>query len=378
MESVLTAFIVIFLMLFAALTLSYAVIHSQETLGTSWQNMQERLADQSNVRLAVLDAETNSSGAVAQLTIENLGSAKLADFTNWDVIVHYYDNSAPAAYRIQWLPYDAGVLTPGQWGVEGFYGDAANDETEAFEPGVFNPGEEMVIQLALTPAAGAGTPIQVTLATGEGSETSMIFYANHPPILASNAGLSLIPGASEAITTALLQSTDADDDAAELIYTLVSAPAQGTLSLTSPFTQADIDNSLLTYTHTGSGDDSFTFTVSDGKDTIGSYTFTITVNEPPTLAVNTGLTMPAAGIAVIQTSVLQVNDPDTPASQLVYTVTDAPDQGTLNLGSTFTQQDIDSGLLSYSHTGSSPDSFTFSVSDGENTIDNLVFTINIS
>ena len=41
------------------------------------------------------------------------------------------------------------------------------------------------------------------------------------------------------------------------------------------FTQEDIDNALLVYTHQGIGSDSFQFTISDGDSVIGSFTFVI-------------------------------------------------------------------------------------------------------
>jgi hypothetical protein len=131
----------------------------------------------------------------------------------------------------------------------------------------------------------------------------------------------------------------------------------------------------LTYTHTGSESDSFQFTVSDGKDTIGPYTFTFAISLPPELVVNAGLTVTSGGTETITSEQLQVTDADDPTTGLNYTVTAAPTQGDLSLGTAFTQDDIDNGRLTYTHTGSESDSFQFTVSDGETALGPYLFTI---
>ncbi len=91
------------------------------------------------------------------------------------------------------------------------------------------------------------------------------------------------------------------------------------------------------------------------------------------MAVNAGLTLNVGAAATISTSILQVSDVSYPDSQLTFTVGTAPTHGTLSdngtaltAGSTFTEADIDNGLLSYLNTDTTAinDSFTFSVSDG--------------
>src|SRR4030065_86432 len=103
------------------------------------------------------------------------------------------------------------------------------------------------------------------------------------------------------------------------------------------FPQADIDNGLLAYSHTGDGSDSFQFTISDGKDTFGPYTFTISLQ--PVLSVNAGLTVTGGGTGAITSTLLQTTDGDDQTSSLLYAVTTPPAQGSLNLGNMFTQAD---------------------------------------
>jgi hypothetical protein len=113
---------------------------------------------------------------------------------------------------------------------------------------------------------------------------------NTPPVLIANTGLKLSPGATLPLTPALLKTTDPDGN--PLTYTLATVPKFGSLKLNaqtlspgSTFTQADIDNGTLTYTHNSNirqltQDDRFTagfdgsidgqfaaWSASDGNDT---------------------------------------------------------------------------------------------------------------
>ncbi len=124
--------------------------------------------------------------------------------------------------------------------------------------------------------------------------------ANADPVVVNNSGMTVGTGTTTAITPADLQSTDADDNNADLIYTLTSLPANGTLYLSgsplsvgSTFTQGDIDSGLVTYGEMGGSPatDSFDFVVTDPN---GGYTaphtFTITITGVSTTTYNVGVT----------------------------------------------------------------------------------------
>ncbi|MBD2041903.1 cadherin-like domain-containing protein [Microcoleus sp. FACHB-672] len=213
------------------------------------------------------------------------------------------------------------------------------------------------------------------------------------PILATNTGLALTEGTSGIINTGTLQVTDIDTAPTQLIYSVTTSPTNGTLFLngvaTTSFTQDDIDNSRITYTHNGSEttNDSFTFTISDGTNTLGASTFNFTinaVNNVPILATNAGLTLNEGTSANVSSGVLQTTDVDTAPTQLIYSVTTSPSNGTLFLNgvvtTSFTQDDINSNRVTYLHNGSetTTDSFTFTVSDGVNTLNGATFAINIT
>jgi len=108
-------------------------------------------------------------------------------------------------------------------------------------------------------------------------------------------------------------------------------------------------------------------------------------NDSPVLVNNTGLTVDEGGTKTITNTMLLVTDTDNTPAELIYTVEVVPGNGTLKLGGTatgsFTQKDIDDGMLAYEHNGSetSSDSFVFSVSDGAGgTIGNTTFNISVN
>ena len=128
-------------------------------------------------------------------------------------------------------------------------------------------------------------------------------------------------------------------------------------------------------------DDSHTIDViaidADGLDYEETITIKVVdINEQATVSANTGVSIRQFDSDIVITnSMLQEGDPDTLDSgdQVTFTLTSLPTQGqlrvdnmVLGLGGTFTQADIDSGLLRYDHTSSgfANDSFDFTVEDG--------------
>ncbi len=378
MENVLSAIVVFFLLLFSVLTLSGAFMNAQITMQDAWKRMAQRIDAQQRTALEFVDAEVVNSGTRLDLVLRNSGQTAQADFDRWDVIAQYDDSTAGTARQVAWLPFSSSLGIGQTWSVEGIYLDDALTQPEAFERTLLNSGEIVQLRLELPSAVGIGLPIQTTVSTDNGVTVSATTLRNIPPILAVNLPLTVNAGATAAITDSLLSTTDADDLPDDLVYTVTTAPARGTLSLGSTFTQAQIDGGLLTYAHGGGVDgDTFVFSVSDGVDTIGTFTFTINVNQPPALAANAGMTMVQNSTQGITSAMLAVTDSDNAASELIYTILIPTTQGLLSYGPTFTQAEIDNGMLVYQHTGVGHDSFRFTVSDGNAEIGPFNFLITV-
>ena len=86
-----------------------------------------------------------------EVTLRNNGETKLADFALWDVTVQYYDYLNNN--QVFWLTYNEGEPSDNQWTVKGIYLDATTETPELMEPGVLNPGEEIIIRGKLSPKA---------------------------------------------------------------------------------------------------------------------------------------------------------------------------------------------------------------------------------
>jgi 20S proteasome alpha/beta subunit len=90
-----------------------------------------------------------------------------------------------------------------------------------------------------------------------------------PPAMVNDHALVVGIGKTGIITPSYLAASDSGNGDAQLTYTIVTGPSFGTLLksgfATFSFTQADIDNGLITYRENGSNVpfDSFTFKVSD-------------------------------------------------------------------------------------------------------------------
>lgn len=171
---------------------------------------------------------------------------------------------------------------------------------------------------------------------------------NDPPVLVTNAGLTVNENGSAAITSAQLHVTDVDNTDNQLIFSVTTNPAHGHLELTTAagvaitsFTAEDIDNNKLVYVHDGSQttSDGFSFTVSDGAGgSIGTTAFAIAVNavnDPPVNSVP-GTQVTAQDVPIefsaARGNALTVSDPDAGSSVIKVTLTAT--NGTLTLATT--------------------------------------------
>ncbi|WP_053203043.1 choice-of-anchor L domain-containing protein [Jiangella muralis] len=123
-------------------------------------------------------------------------------------------------------------------------------------------GETNHVKLAIADTSDPIFDSAVLIAAGT-------FEANHPPVADDQAVETTVD------TPVDITLTGTDEDGDELTYELASEPENGTLSGTAPD---------LTYTPADgyTGDDAFTFTVSDGAATSEPATVTIEVVEKPT------------------------------------------------------------------------------------------------
>lgn len=376
MENTITGVVFFFLFLFAVLHTAGTVFESENTLNEARLEQEYILDLQRNSELTPIGTSFSPDGTTLTAVYRNSGQVRFYDFSEWDVIVQYSDNADPANKYIEWLPYVEGIPVTNEWGIENIYKDYEMSITEVYEPSILNSSEEIAIQMRLIPPPGQGKLVNIQISTTTGNQIVAQSTRNTPPELVMLNAVSVTSRTNIDIDTSHLQVIDAESPAVGLQYTVVTEPLQGNLNLGRTFTQADIDKGLLTYSHTGNGDDSFEFVVSDDADEIGAYSMSIhATNAAPVLVANATITVTTSSTIEITNSVLRVKDVDNTPPELIYTLVAHPTQGVLSLGPSFTQADIDSGYLTYTHTGTTHDNFSVVITDGTDTIGPFVFNM---
>jgi hypothetical protein len=218
------------------------------------------------------------------------------------------------------------------------------------------------VEVAVGDFNGDGKP---DLVTTNSSSNDVSVLRNITPFIVAN-----VPPFANAVSLSTNEDTpyssqvtggDADND--PISFTQVTGPIHGRLDFNP--------NGSFTYTPDPNfnGRDSFTFVADDGKARSNPAAVSIAiapVNDAPQ-ASNTALVLSDSGLAVF---LLQGNDMETPAANLVFTITSLPINGVLyndvgqlvHVGDTFTG----SRALRYQLTfafGNVTDSFTYTVTD---------------
>ncbi|XP_067610362.1 chondroitin sulfate proteoglycan 4 isoform X2 [Pseudorca crassidens] len=149
----------------------------------------------------------------------------------------------------------------------------------------------------------------------------------------------------------------------------------------STFSWREVEQQLILYVHDGSETlaDSFVLVANASEMDRQSrpVTFTITIlpvnDQPPILTTNTGLQMWEGATVPIPPEALRGTDSDSGPEDLVYTL-EEPSNGQVVLRTapgaevhSFTQAQLDGGLVLFSHRGAPDGGFRFILSDGEHT-----------
>jgi flagellar protein FlaF len=167
METAITSAILITVLVLAVVGLSSHVFATQAAISDASLTMQEREAERMRTGITPLAAATSDGNSV-QLILKNTGSIKLMDFDKWDVILQYSDGSSTLT---NWYSYGTGQ---NQWQQQ-LFTTTSPPSPEVIEPGIFNPGEEMVVTVNVSPAVGTGTTDLVAVSTPNGVTTSSVF-----------------------------------------------------------------------------------------------------------------------------------------------------------------------------------------------------------
>ena len=169
METAIVSIICIALIVFGGMTMSQGFITSVDTSTTGLEEISQRDEIMIRTELTPTDA-TMPAANTLELTLENTGQTRLADFEKWDIFVQYYDGSG--TYHIRWLPYTESTLNDNEWEIVWI---RLNGGNEIFETDVLNPEEEILVRAQLNPSVGANTTNMVVTATPSGVTASTYF-----------------------------------------------------------------------------------------------------------------------------------------------------------------------------------------------------------
>jgi hypothetical protein len=159
---------------------------------------------------------------------------------------------------------------------------------------------------------------------------------SQPPSLVHDGPLSIVAGTTQTITSNLLSASDNVSSGAALHYTVTTAPADGTLLLNgvaiTSFTQADINNGLVSYHETVGGSatsDNFHFTITDAAgNTTLTESFQINIEQPPVVTIPSLNVSASAGEVFAASSLFSVSDPSGgPLTYFVYDWASGPNSG---------------------------------------------------
>ncbi|XP_066216221.1 chondroitin sulfate proteoglycan 4-like [Saccopteryx leptura] len=216
---------------------------------------------------------------------------------------------------------------------------------------------------------------------------------DQPPALKTKGlRLKVLQGDRLVVGPASLKVEDQDSPPEEIRYTLLRTPTNGFLSLAhSPeipvhhFTQADIDNAQLCFTHDGSpSPGAFYFSVTDGRHRPLYKLFHLEVIPVTITLVNlTDLLLPQGRTTVPVTSAHLFAVTNGRSPQITYEMTQPPRHGRLIMENQvvfrFGQEDLDAGRLSYHMTNmsASEDQLQFSLFTSESNLTGQVLGIRV-
>ena len=233
----------------------------------------------------------------------------------------------------------------------------------------------------LTVTAFDGTTHDITI-TINGAEDA-------PVITATLSGTVTEDGTLTDSGTLTISDVDSSDNPISFAD-MASTPGDngyGSFALNSGTWTYTLNNGNATVQGLGAGDsltDTYTFTATDGS----TRTVTITIDgaeDAPILATNNPLSVPEEASRTITSAYLSATDSDNAPTEIVYTVTEKPGSGnalrlsgsTLNVGDTFTQDDIDNNRVSiYIDEDVMVDDFKFTISDGSTISPEYTFACN--
>lgn len=142
------------------------------SVSDSWKDMESRSSALSRTDIGIVDV--SYATPTLDVTIANTGGESLREFGKWDVVAQYYETDG--TYNTTYLTFTTATsVGDNEWNKVGIYLDASAGASEAYQPQILDPGEELVISLNMTPVADTAANNVVLIGTPNGVTVSEPF-----------------------------------------------------------------------------------------------------------------------------------------------------------------------------------------------------------
>lgn len=167
MEHAIPALVIAAVILVGGVVLADATRGSLQTVDQSWRDMEALSEERLGTELTVVSANVTDGGATVTIVLRNQGRTSIREPSLMDLIINY--DGTDEDRHVVWLPYtDDNPPGDNQWTVDSISNDYRN-------PGIFDTGEEMTIEIHIDPATKEGPNRWLVLATETGIAYSIYF-----------------------------------------------------------------------------------------------------------------------------------------------------------------------------------------------------------
>jgi archaellum component FlaF (FlaF/FlaG flagellin family) len=166
MEHTIPALVLAAILIIGGVLMAGVTSSSVDKVNQSWRDIEALSEERLGTDLTVVSTQVTGGGADVTVVLGNEGRTPVREPSLMDVIINY-EGTDDQRY-VLWIRYTDGALQDNTWTVTGISGDYRN-------PGVFDAGEEMTIQIRLNPATKDGPDRWLVIATETGVSYSIYF-----------------------------------------------------------------------------------------------------------------------------------------------------------------------------------------------------------
>lgn len=167
--SIIAAIVAVAAILIAANVVITGGLYMTNTLTSSMKEVQDTKNEQLKTEIEL--GNITADGSAIDVTLANTGHERIREFSQMDVILHYYTPIGGGTLKIVRIPYTE-ETTPGdnEWTITGISPDNIN-------PGIFDPDEEMTILIKVNayPVEADSVNNWLQITTPNGVSTSKYF-----------------------------------------------------------------------------------------------------------------------------------------------------------------------------------------------------------